>query len=954
MKLINAVLALLFVAIPFYGYAQKEAPVGDAAKLTDLLKKDYNAIDPDLRRTEISQDRTQVIAIFKSYLDTAQRRTLESPQYNSLAEQLKDKLQTYEQRKKELDGYIAKTAADEANRHALFTATENARRAYLDKKEEADLEELKTVQEQYKNNSLLYSIAGYFYKKYTGLQKNTIDGFASSNAVSGVQKSIPFIGGDLAFKTVIDELGRFLGNRLKEELTTYVIERVKTWLQNPNAKDPLAELKILLPQTTAYLLGFQADQLVNFPNSIKQYIEVDLNHLLENTGKLRTAPRIQALLASKPDLDFALEGLELIPGLSKQQDVTNYFSILQNSRNIARWKSDTSDVTKYNIANAIYLAGLLSNSLMIEDNGEKRFAGVDFLSSYATESSFYQLYTGFLYQQSTRYYNISFKTAAGEKVVFNEKFREKFIQSGTDFSQKQEFIKALITEAARNTEQVFTFATEIRKANKAGKTPGADTVYNFVKSIIAFSEQTAYAADTLAVLLEMTPERSKRILSYIRPYFAVARATNEIIFDLRNKRFTTALLKAVDISSQLTQDEQLSQIGSLVSSLDNNRGDIASWRNVAGRIADAGGDNITLKEDLRNTMSAMGLELNKIRLYYRTQYTDSPDSVFTARIALFRSLCAAPDTTRQLTPAMYADAAKLLQSDEFRQLVISYYSGNALEGVLNGLAEEMRTLYLKGKNGDTVRVIEDNEIDALKLHARTYASRLFDYYYISDKDKNSKAMEAARRQLEADISGYLALVPQRFNLQLNPRLISLIQFVNDMAIADNSEEMQKAIEAFALPAGSYAIKRSAKQNFSINSYPGLLASLEITSGERDGFSVGFTAPIGISTSWGYANGHSHGLFLSIIDIGAVTRLRLDGSKDTQTLPEINFSNILAPGLYFSYGFAKSPFSLNAGIQYGPQLRVIKADNTYDSFDSFRLGIGFVLDIPLLNLHTNPR
>jgi len=44
--------------------------------LTDLLKKDYSSIDPDLRGDEIVKDRALVISIFRSFLQAKKYSTV--------------------------------------------------------------------------------------------------------------------------------------------------------------------------------------------------------------------------------------------------------------------------------------------------------------------------------------------------------------------------------------------------------------------------------------------------------------------------------------------------------------------------------------------------------------------------------------------------------------------------------------------------------------------------------------------------------------------------------------------------------------------------------------------------------------------------------------------------------------------------------------------------------------
>jgi hypothetical protein len=184
-----------------------------------------------------------------------------------------------------------------------------------------------------------------------------------------------------------------------------------------------------------------------------------------------------------------------------------------------------------------------------------------------------------------------------------------------------------------------------------------------------------------------------------------------------------------------------------------------------------------------------------------------------------------------------------------------------------------------------------------------------------------------------------------------------------MAVAKDADEVSKAIEALALPSGSYTIKRTVKRNISINAYPGLTMAGDLTYKGKNaylGFSPSFTAPIGINFAWSTPKKYSHSVFVSIIDIGAFTRMYLtknnfaNDSTSVSTLPQATFVTLFAPGVHYSFGFKNTPLSLNVGIQYGPALKTTLNTGEIKTYESLRFCAGLVLDIPLLNLHTKIR
>lgn len=176
-----------------------------------------------------------------------------------------------------------------------------------------------------------------------------------------------------------------------------------------------------------------------------------------------------------------------------------------------------------------------------------------------------------------------------------------------------------------------------------------------------------------------------------------------------------------------------------------------------------------------------------------------------------------------------------------------------------------------------------------------------------------------------------------------------------MANAQNSDQLLAILDRAAAPLQSYRKKRAASHfSASINLYPGLAGGverqLETGSNKKEGTFVAFTTPLGLSLDYGTGKAGSFGVFLSLIDIGAVTAFRL---KDTVSLlPELTWKNVFAPGGYLTWGIPKSPLTLGLGAQYGPALRKVDVKNsTAIEASHFRFGLSLTVDVPLLFLHS---
>jgi hypothetical protein len=192
-------------------------------------------------------------------------------------------------------------------------------------------------------------------------------------------------------------------------------------------------------------------------------------------------------------------------------------------------------------------------------------------------------------------------------------------------------------------------------------------------------------------------------------------------------------------------------------------------------------------------------------------------------------------------------------------------------------------------------------------------------------------------------------------------------FISSVATAKTSDDVEAAIEAFALPSGSSRIKRESLFNVSVNAYCGLYAGYEQIQKlpsdnaiQLNGFGV--AAPVGVSISMGHRkffwigndnNKHwSYTAFVSIIDLGAIAAYRFNSDTNTAQIPKVQLKDIISPGLFFSLGIPKCPISLNMGAQLGPNLRnVNQSGNTYSNEMYIRYSFSVLVDIPVLNLYT---
>ncbi|WP_400193049.1 hypothetical protein [Hymenobacter sp. B81] len=249
------------------------------------------------------------------------------------------------------------------------------------------------------------------------------------------------------------------------------------------------------------------------------------------------------------------------------------------------------------------------------------------------------------------------------------------------------------------------------------------------------------------------------------------------------------------------------------------------------------------------------------------------------------------------------------------------------------------------------------------------------------------------------VSNVMLLVQTTVPDQLRNRsqLLKYAPFMAAMAEARNPEQMEKAIEAVALPAGSSSIKRKSFTNISLNAFPGITSGREFAYVPKAGTedvtgswkpNLGFTSAIGLSFARAlrgnvystrnyrskraalrtaqnyhyynnrgqehYLKGRSLGVFVPLIDIGALVLYRLNDSLNNAPLPEkVRFRQVIAPGLFFMYHTGRSPVSLFAGAQLSPRLRQFRTDaqSAVQEANALRLNAGITIDLPLLNFYS---
>ena len=263
-------------------------------------------------------------------------------------------------------------------------------------------------------------------------------------------------------------------------------------------------------------------------------------------------------------------------------------------------------------------------------------------------------------------------------------------------------------------------------------------------------------------------------------------------------------------------------------------------------------------------------------------------------------------------------------------------------------------------------ILSDSELNGLKEDEKNKIRKIF-----------SDANSGEREELTA------ILEDKKSKINKLHEIFKYGAFLAAVVESRDADAIKSAIQAIALPSGSYSIKRRTIKNISLNAFPGLTGGYELASnskGEAWAPNFGFTAPIGLAYSWGYKSkidglryytdlayqrrversvkfkggsrflgGHSGSLFFPLIDLGAIVLFRLDNTDEA--LPQdVGFQQIFSPGIMYGHGFPNVPVTLIGGVQVSPRLRTIEEEKA----NALRFNASLVVDLPMANFYTQSR
>jgi hypothetical protein len=230
--------------------------------------------------------------------------------------------------------------------------------------------------------------------------------------------------------------------------------------------------------------------------------------------------------------------------------------------------------------------------------------------------------------------------------------------------------------------------------------------------------------------------------------------------------------------------------------------------------------------------------------------------------------------------------------------------------------------------------------------------------YLSLANYTLALYDNARKKDYSNSVYYLLQIIEQLQIKVdnNSKTLQLLDkystFMTDAINSKTDEEIKNVIRKNIAEPASFILKREYVSTLSVTGQPGYFIAGERLEG-KNAFSSGITLPMGFEltfkTKHGNENSGSIGLFLQLLDLGAVLNFRV--SDSTSTLPDkIEFKQLFSPGGSLTYGFKNSPLTLGVGYQYTPQLRKVTVTGGNEMYpNGNRIFFRLAWDIPLINI-----
>lgn len=869
---------------------------------------------------------------------------------------------------------------------------------------------------------------------------------------SQISSTISGIGG-LNVATFADEFSQFLIDRAKQELNIAFFNRLKVFFE----KTP--EIQVLFPKTTDALGNLLSYEYPTMIKTLRNAFHDDLEDVFFKTDDVFKLPKYKAFIKEFPEVILSLKTIQVIAEIDNERHPAD---IIGDFKDIPEWKEYEADLSKglYNFHSALETGYLFSQSTRfttfdkpfeLKDLGRNNvIIQIDSAIAEAEKKKIFKIDT----MQSEDIKVLSDKLAKNirenidETKLLDTTYLPAFLSNlfGQDYGKV-----SLPSSGITNTEDVINQVTQVVRNNDTKYL--TDNSYVVKKYIKSFNSERAWVtrqhlnyliqddvafkiylgllyqqSKNASIAIKLNEQKIEQKITLIKDSIflagsmlkkgSVIKKESRLNGNVISADMTMVKDLIIEESSLIKKDseieaESIIHEGQFIHSvLESNKDDLFKIRDYLVELIELAEEvDKTFKEIKEKQKEGEKIQNEELYKYINTgidvvEYTSDISYLFQDDIGFEPYLKIARngnDMYLNVVKKEYTSAVSNLSS--IIDLLVNQIGESYPEVLKSELSNTKSDI--KGKK-DEIKSKKD-EIKQSENQENLAASKK--NYSKAEKIKKSKiksnvevlALAVELDQLQEVKQGQKADKKEFSMLVGNiPKILKYGTFMANIVQSDSAAEIRSAIEAAALPVGSFTIKRESRWNMSLNAYLGGYygkeklnnnSSTELSSWSK---SYGVWVPIGIAASYGlgrHKNCGSVSLFLSLIDLGAVVSFRLQNpvSMDTtfvaddpmttnmdetnsmkttssiNELPEIQLKNIIAPGIYAVYGIPKVPISIGGGVQRGPQLREIttltevtedgtttEMPETVIESSAWRWQLFIAVDIPIVNLFSRSK
>jgi hypothetical protein len=291
----------------------------------------------------------------------------------------------------------------------------------------------------------------------------------------------------------------------------------------------------------------------------------------------------------------------------------------------------------------------------------------------------------------------------------------------------------------------------------------------------------------------------------------------------------------------------------------------------------------------------------------------------------------------------YGSLSKIIEITEIANLLNSGMTKSKAKEILVRAQSNLTIKLVKYPNTNIIVQEKFNILklklleDSFNFDATSVKELIDDFLNCSDEESRVIFKEMAEKE-------FLELQSSSESLNKYSKLMASV------ILAENSEDIQEALDGVAMKTGGYLVKQHSYFSATVSFYPGIeygQEQIEGTNGlsSSNGSYIGATLPIGIELALGtnWKPIATVGLFVQVLDLGAVLNYSLS-NDNVSTNPEFGFEQVLSPGAYLTLHLVNNPITLGAGASYSPSLREV--NNLTTTLQANALQIGFFVAVDL--------